>query len=185
MTWWVLNESQGRLLLVLRYFHHISTLKIWIKNLTQILVLAHWKAVLPTRKWGLLMATKLNMSWQFKNSWPSSLYNFPKAPRWRNIKYCELLHVTALLHVAFSLLCHCSVLLRIQNDNDSNVFKNHWWERTLLTYTSFLSFPVKYSSYNSWITALWLYLLEFLASYKSLVSFDTLFLSRTLSQGKL
>lgn len=46
----------------------------------------------------------------------------------------------------------------------------------------FLFFPVKYSCYNSRITALWLYLLEFLASYKSLVSFDTLFLSRTLSQ---
>lgn len=81
-----------------------------------------------------------------------------------------------------TVLCHSSVLLKMRKENDFNVFKIYWWERTQPTYTSFLFFPVKYSSYNSRITALWLYLLEFLASYKSLVSFDTLFLSRTLSQ---
>lgn len=46
-------------------------------------------------------------------------------------------------------------------------------------------FPVKYSSFIMVeLLLLWLYLLGFSASYKSLVMFDTLFLSRTFSQGK-
>lgn len=39
----------------------------------------------------------------------------------KHVKYCELLHITALLHVAFIVSCHCNMLLVKQKDKDFTV----------------------------------------------------------------